>query len=185
MSKNKVSLQDEASQGVMPEGDDSKVTGYSVVLDSIKGEFETQESFALKFSVLMRLPVTKVKHMISRLPNTIWTGKKLSKANALLELIDEAGGVGHIVENIERPGEKAEEPEKEESGSEGTCQKCGFPLKEKESYCSFCMTPVKGQQSKKSPHKPVIEKSPMIPSTRLLFYIIILLAGVVLAIVLR
>ena len=145
---------------------------------------ETIESFALKFAVLMRLPVTKVKHMVSRLPNTIWTGKKRSKANTLLELIEEAGGIGRVVEKFEQPA-KSGESEKAQSPSDGLCRKCGFPLKKDEGFCSFCMSPVKEQQSKPAASRPIVEKSPMIPPARFLFYFAILLVGVILAIVLR
>ena len=184
MSRKKASLQEEITEDLVPEGNEGKVIGYSVVLDSINSAMEIPESFALKFSVLMRIPVTKVKHMVSRLPNTMWTGKKLSKANMLLELIGEAGGVARVVEEFERPGGTDEE-EKKQSPSEGLCRKCGFPLKKDEKYCDFCMTPVKEQEGKPVASRPVVEKSPMIPPARFLFYFFILLAGVILAVVLR
>lgn len=184
MSSKKASLQEEIMEDLVPDENEGKVIGYSVVLDSINSAMETPESFALKFSVLMRIPVTKVKYMVSRMPNTIWTGKKRSKANMLLELIGEAGGVARIVEKLERPG-RIDEAGKEQSPSEGLCRKCGFPLKKDEKYCDFCMTPVKEQERKPIVSKPIVEKSPMIPPARFLFYFFILLAGVILAVVLR
>lgn len=184
MSKKKASLQEEIAEDLVPEESEGNIIGYSVVLDSINSDMETLESFALKFSVLMRLPVTKVKHMVSRLPNTIWKGSKRSKANMLLELIHEAGGVARIVENYERLDE-AGKAEEEKSSSDGLCRKCGFPLKKDEDFCDFCMTPVKEQQSQPAASKPVVEKSPMIPPSRLAFYFVLLVAGVILAIVLR
>ncbi len=184
MSRKKVSLQDEILDDLALDENDGTVIGYSVVLDAINSDMETLDSFALKFSILMRIPVTKVKHMVSRLPNTMWTGRKRSKANMLLELIGEAGGAGRVVENFERPGE-IDEKEKVKSPSDELCRKCGFPMKEDEEYCSFCMTSVKERKGKPVVSKPVIEKSPMIPTARFLFYFVILIAGVILAVVLR
>ena len=184
MSRKKVSLQDEILDDLALDENDGTVIGYSVVLDAINSDMETLDSFALKFSVLMRIPVTKVKHMASRWPNTIWTGQNRSTANMLLQLMGDAGGAGRVVENFERPGE-IDETEKEKSPSDGLCKKCGFPMKEDEEYCSFCMTSVKERKSKPVVSKPVIEKIPMIPPARFLFYFVILVAGVILAIVLR
>ena len=184
MSKKKTSLQEEIVEDLVPGENEGTVVGYSVVLDSIKSDMETLESFALKFSVLMQLPVTKVKHMVSRLPNTIWKGAKRSKANMLLELIEEAGGVGRVVENYERPAE-SEEAQAEQPSSSGLCSKCGFPIKMEEEFCSFCMTPLKEQQQRTHASKPVVEKSPMIPPARFIFYFALLLGGIILAVVLR
>jgi hypothetical protein len=184
MPRKKISVQEEIADDLVKEEGEETITGYSVVLDSIRNDMETPESFALKFSVLMRLPVTKVKHMVSRLPNTIWTGKKRAKAKMLLELMEEAGGVGRIVENHERPN-MADRAENKQAKSGELCRKCGFPLKKTDQFCNFCMTSVQELQGRPVANKPVVEKSPMIPTARFLFYFALLLAGIILAAVLR
>jgi hypothetical protein len=176
----KHSLPDEVVKHLVPEESAAEVIGYSVVLDSIRSEIETVDSFTLKLSVLLKQPVTKVKHMVRRLPGSLWRGKSISKAKKLLEFIEEAGGVAHIVENHSTPAENAGEQEQE-----GTvCRKCGFPLKKDDDYCDFCMTPLK-EPNEKPVNIPAVVKQPSIPPARLLFYLIVLVAAVLLALALR
>jgi hypothetical protein len=183
MSEKRSTLQEDIARDVLPEGEDRKIESYSVVLDSIRSEIETMDSFALKFSVLLKIPVTKVKHMVRRLPCTLWRGKSLSKAKMLVELAGEAGGNARVVENEETP--RASEGEKPKKGDERTvCSKCGFPLKQGEEFCNFCMTSVKDQAGRRS-SAPVVEKNPQIPPARLFFYIVLVLIAVILAFVLR
>ena len=124
----KHSLPDEVVQHLVPEESADETVDYSVVLDSIRYEMETIDSFSLKLSVLLRQPVTKVKHMVRKLPASLWRGKSVSKARKLLELVEEAGGVARIAENHCRPGERAGRQMQEET----VCGKCGFPLKKED-----------------------------------------------------
>ena len=183
MPEKRSTLQEEIVQDVMPDGEDRKIESYSVVLDSIRSEIETMDSFTLKFSVLLRIPVTKVKHMVKRLPCTLWRGKSLSKAKMLVELAGEAGGNARVVEQEEKPDARAgKKSKKEEEGA--ACSKCGFPLKQGDEFCNFCMTPVKGSAGSR-PSAPVVEKPPQIPPARLFFYLVLVLVAVVLAFLLR
>ena len=182
MSEKHTELHDDVVQDVLPEDDEEKVESYSVVLDSIRSEIETQASFALKFSVLLKMPVTRVKHVVKRMPSTLWKGKSLSKAKMLVELAEEAGGVAHIVENRAASPEPREEEAKKQS--KAACAKCGFPLKKDDEFCNFCMTPVKEPTGQKV-SAPVVEKNPHIPTARLFFYLVLLLLAVILAFALR
>ena len=183
MPKKRMTLQEDIAEDIIPEGKGSEIESYSVVLESIRTEIETMDAFTLKFSVLLRIPVTKVKHMVKQLPCALWKGTSLSKAKMLVELAGEAGGVASIVENHKTPAPAAEEKENRSNGK-SVCSKCGFPLKRDDEYCNFCMTPVNATPPTKHA-KTVVEKSPQIPPARLFFYLVLLLIAVILAFALR
>ncbi|HSG29387.1 MAG TPA: hypothetical protein VLA34_12975, partial [Candidatus Krumholzibacterium sp.] len=44
-----------------------------VVMDGVHHEMETLDSFAIKFSLLTNMPVTRVKHLMRKLPASLWT----------------------------------------------------------------------------------------------------------------
>ncbi len=146
---------------------------YCVILDEVRADMETAESFAIKFSLLTKIPVTKTKHLMAKFPATIWTGFGHAKAENILGLIEEAGGVGRIIEGateaLVRDSSKAGKPH-------SICSWCGFPLKEGELFCGFCMTPV--QESENSGRHWVVQtKLTGMPPRRLLLYVAILIIG--------
>ena len=183
MSDERSTLQDEIANDVGPEGTERVIESYSVVLDSIRSEVETADSFALKFAVLLKIPVTKAKHMVRRLPSTIWKGGSHAKAKMLVELAAEAGGNARVVANEQAPPPRTESAPKKARGK-AVCQKCGFPLKPTDEFCNFCMTPVNEQAGTRAP-VPTVEKRSPIPPSRLLFYLVLMLAATALAFLLR
>jgi hypothetical protein len=183
MSEKRSTLQEDIAQDIIPEGKEGKADSYSVVLDSIRSEIETAASFSLKFSVLLKMPVTRMKHIVKQLPSTLWRGKNLSKAKMLVELAEEAGGVAHIVENHDAPPDAAGNKAKKDA-DKAVCSKCGFPMKKEDKFCNFCMTPVKESIGART-SAPVFQKTPQIPTARLFFYFVLLLIVVILAFVLR
>jgi hypothetical protein len=148
---------------------------YCVVLDSVRSDMETVESFTIKFSLLTKVPVTKTKHMIAKFPATVWTGYGHAKAENILSLIEEAGGVGRIIEG-------ATEALVRDSSKSGkahlTCRWCGFPLKETDIFCGFCMMPT---QESENPgrHWSGHSKLAGMPPRRLFLYIAILVLGAI------
>jgi hypothetical protein len=183
MSEKRSTLHEDIAGDLMPDVEEGRVESYSVVLESIRSEIETLDSFSLKFSVLLKMPVTRMKHVVKRLPATLWKGKSRSKAKMLVELAEEAGGVARIVENRESP--RADQSEKDKKAAEKVvCSKCGFPLKKDDVFCNFCMTSIKEKTGTRV-SAPVVEKQAQIPTARLFFYFVILLMGVILAFVLR
>ncbi len=150
---------------------------YCVILDSVREDMETVESFVIKFSLLTKVPVTKTKHMIARFPATVWNGFGRAKADNILSLIEEAGGVGRIIEGtseaLVRDSSKA-------GKAHPTCQWCGFPLKEGDVFCGFCMTPIQ-EGEKLSRHWNVQSKLTGMPPWRLFLYIAILIIGGIIA----
>jgi len=146
---------------------------YCVILDEVRSDMETAESFAIKFSLLTKIPVTKTKHMMAKLPATIWAGFGHAKAENILSLIEEAGGVGRIIEGnteaLVRDSSKANK-------AHLTCRWCGFPLKEEELFCGFCMTPVH-EGDHPGRHWVVERKLSGMPPRRLFVYIAVLIIG--------
>jgi hypothetical protein len=154
---------------------------YSVILEEIRPDVETPDSFAIKFSLLTKTPISKMKHIVSSLPTPIWTGQGTSRAENILALIEEAGGRGSIVEGEEATLVKGSS---RAGKNRVSCRWCGFPIKAGDTHCDFCMTPV-GDVEKEEIHWERGSAQAIIPPKRLLCYILILVAGVIFAIVTR
>jgi hypothetical protein len=137
----RAATQDPIIPGDPPDAGES----FRVVLEDVVSGFETADSFAIKFSLLAKIPVSKVKHVTRNLPATIWSGQGRSLAERVLSLIEEAGGKGKIVESRSAaPVASQPAPAKPaaSAGSKHSCGWCGFPMKEGETRCGFCMTAV-------------------------------------------
>jgi hypothetical protein len=151
---------------------------YRVMLDDIASGLETADSFAIKFSLLTKTPISKMKHVVHRLPAPIWSGRGRSRAEHILALIGEAGGKGSIVEIENASPASAEAPAQQPAKGQLTCHWCGFPLKEEETHCGFCMTPVGNAERNEHPHEGPKRKA--IPSPKRLFcYVVALAVGIV------
>lgn len=155
---------------------------YQVVLDGVRTEVETNASFALKFSLLANLPVTKVKHLMKSLPAVMWTGKRKSQALSLLNLVEEAGGTGRIVEEEYAPDMEHVSGEKATRGK--ICQKCGFPIKKEDLFCNFCMTPV-DEGERQSLNLVVPHRHNSSAAYRYLFFILLIVVALILTFILR
>jgi hypothetical protein len=153
-----------------------------VMLVDIKREIETPDSFAIKFSILTKTPLPKVKHMIRTLPVTLWKGEGRAKAERILSIIDEAGGKGSIEEETQPEPASAPEAAPVERP---VCRYCGFPLKEGDTRCEFCMTTV--TENRPSERHSIADTAPRarIPRTRLVMYICLIVAAIIAFILLR
>ena len=158
---------------------------YSVILEGIRSDMETRDTFTIKFSILTKAPLSKMKHIMSTLPATVWTGPGRSRAQSILALIEEAGGKGSIVEGGAAAPAKASPKESKESKGQQVCAWCGFPLKEGESLCGFCMTPVKDGAPKMERHNPSAARFRGVRPKKLLLYGIVLVLGIVVLLILR
>jgi hypothetical protein len=164
---------------------------YRVILDEVRADRETPDSFAIKFSLLTKLPITKTKHLIARFPATIWAGLGRQKAEHILNLIEEAGGRGRILDGDPEPvppdsikGEPSGADSSKGSEAPLTCRWCGFPLKEGDTFCEFCMTPV--QEGEKSGGQRASKgRGTGIPSRRLFLYAAILVLGIIVILLVR
>ncbi|MDD4856470.1 MAG: hypothetical protein PHD74_00030 [Candidatus Krumholzibacteria bacterium] len=155
---------------------------YRVVVERIRTEIETPDSFAIKFSLLTKTPLSKMKHLVGCLPVPIWTGAGRSRAESILKLVEEAGGEGKVIEM--RADEPAPVAAKEREARQ-SCGWCGFPLKEGDKYCGFCMTPV-GEAGDNDPRHPRTPKRACgIPAKRLLCYVVVLIVGIIITMLIR
>ena len=155
---------------------------FSVILEGIRSDVETRDTFTIKFSLLTKAPLSKMKHIVTSLPATVWTGSGRSRAKSILALIEEAGGTGSIIEGAAAAPAKASAREPK---SESACAWCGFPLKEGEALCGFCMTPVKDGAPKMERHHPSGKKFKGIRPKRLLLYGIIIAVEIIVLLVVR
>ncbi|HSG28538.1 MAG TPA: hypothetical protein VLA34_08670, partial [Candidatus Krumholzibacterium sp.] len=60
----------------------------------------------------------------------------------------------------------------------------GFPLKKDDQFCDFCQTPVGGEPGKIR-RVPVIDGKSAVPPARLLFYMLVLFAAVIITFVIK
>ena len=182
-----MSIQDSAYRSAGPEDgvEMANNTIYRVVLEGIKSEIETPDSFAIKYGILTSTPVTRVKFMLRNMPKTILETKSAAKARGALELIEEAGGIGLIEDFDMESAPKVEISEEEPTiatADEKTCLKCGFPLKEGDEYCQFCHTPLVEKKSHKI--KSVLKAGGggnLVEPKRLVIYVMALLVLLLLA----
>jgi hypothetical protein len=181
------STQKSAHFGDVPGGRNS----YRVMLEDIASGIETTDSFAIKFSLLTKTPISKTKHIVNRLPAPIWTGEGRSRAEHILALIEEAGGKGSIVETGSAPsGSPAFAPSPAAASAapagpaspvkcKSACRWCGFPMKEGETRCGFCMTAIGDAEKSENQREPRM-RAKAVSRKRLVCYAVALVVGVVL-----
>jgi hypothetical protein len=164
---------------------------YRVILEDIASGIETTDSFAIKFSLLTKTPISKMKHVVHRLPAPIWSGEGRSRAEHILALIEEAGGKGSIVETGGAPPPPASpagprvpggpvgsgEPAKT-AKSKSTCRWCGFPMKEDEKRCGFCMMTVGDVERSEHKSKATV-RAKAVSRKRLICYAAVVVAGII------
>ncbi len=156
---------------------------YTVILDGIAEEIETIESFAIKFSLLTREPVSKIKHLTKNVPAVIWSGDRKARGVSILSLIAEAGGIGRLETGKESPRPQGRKNSDVKEQGDTICKQCGFPLKKDDDYCRFCLTPVEEISRKKGERVKSEKKKPSIPPARLVIYIGIVIIALLLALV--
>jgi len=161
--------------GDSPDGQKS----YRVLLEDVASGIETADSFAIKFSLLTKTPISKTKLLVNHLPARIWSGQGRSRAEHILALIEEAGGRGSIVEAGSAPPASAAVPTGPDTPDESktVCRLCGFPMKEEETRCGFCMTPV-GEPAKSEPPPELPKKARSVSRKRVICYACVLAAGI-------
>ncbi len=153
---------------------------YRVVIDGIRDEYETLDSFCIKLSLFLRAPITRIKVITNKIPCVLWSYSDQLKAKKLVKLVEEAGGIAHIEELRDEPDET-----KEEIDHDLVCKSCGFPLKEEDKFCPFCMTPVSGEGKQsvdtKEKNIPITNgEKYQIPPYRLVIYLVIVIVALIL-----
>lgn len=178
---------------------------FRVVLEGVKGAYETEESFAIKFGLAASQPVTAVKRLLRSVPSMVWEGEDGNRAAGILAMIDEAGGRGRIDEiasgsapsgrSLTGSGETdsegppdAKSAAKKETPQAASCPKCGFPARTGDEYCPFCMSPYEERLKHRVAEIAGLRpggRYASIPPRRLLLYVSVLLAALLIDILLR
>jgi hypothetical protein len=128
---------------------------YKVLLEGIDRDRETVESFALKLSMRLRTPITRVRHIMGRLPATLKEGLTVAQANRLAAVLEELGGVVRVEAYYEIPGQrsgrstglrpKGEVP----AGRRRRCPQCGWEEAPEAEFCSLCLAPFEPKREEK------------------------------------
>jgi hypothetical protein len=173
-----MSMRDSIYRSAIPEDGENMADGrskdilYRVVLEGIKSDIETPDSFSIKYGILTSTPVTRIKFMMRNLPKTILETRSAPRAHG--------GGIGMLEEYdpVEKPKVEITEEEPTIATVEGSnCLKCGFPLKKDDEYCQFCHTPL--VESKMREIKTVLKAGGgnyLVHPKRMLFYLGLVLA---------
>jgi len=153
---------------------------YRVIIDGIRDQYETLDSFCIKLSLFLRVPITRIKVITNSMPCVLWSYSDELKAKKLVKLVEEAGGIAHIEQLKEETDDT-----KEEIVHDLVCKSCGFPLKEDDKFCPFCMTPVSDQEEKSADKKEkdisiTGEEKYQIPPYRLVIYLVIVVVALIL-----
>jgi serine/threonine protein kinase len=101
-------------------------TTYRVVLESIDGLRETNESFAVKLATKLRVPLPAVRGYVDNMPSTLPGEHPHRKAVFLAGLLEEVGGIARI------------EVCRSERDSINACPECGSAVKPDADFCPFC-----------------------------------------------
>ena len=156
-------------------------TKYKVILEGIAGPHETKDSFAIKFSILAKIPVSRTKFWIRNAPFVVWKGLGKRNAQKHLSIIKESGGKGTITEvEMSHPMTKEDS---DNAGGERVCSKCGSPLSKDDKFCPFCAAPIEPVLPKKNRQTTVYNKTsePAVPKGRMVFYLIAIVALILFA----
>jgi hypothetical protein len=85
---------------------------YRVILLSIDPEKESPDSFAIKMSIRLRVPMPKVKHLLKYMPCDLKSGLTIQQANKLYHVLQELGGVAEVEQYFLTPGSVAQRSKK-------------------------------------------------------------------------
>ena len=161
---------------------------YRVVLEAIDPHKETKESFALKLSMQVRTPITRVNSIVKNLPYSIKNGLSLEQAKRFSAVLEELGGIVTVVEYVVKAGESHPAPEtqwtpasrngdsdlsksgarglKSEDGKTVVCKHCGWENSGEVDFCAFCFASFRNRQvevktltDRLPEENPLLEKS--------------------------
>ncbi len=133
---------------------------YRVILEEIDPQKETPESFAIKLSMKVRTPITRINHIIRNIPYPIKSGLTIHQASKFADILEELGGKVSLASYDLRHGEADPVigPKWKRTGLEAAdrspttdsqsdildaengivCEKCGWNNEQDAEYCVFC-----------------------------------------------
>jgi hypothetical protein len=117
---------------------------YRVILEGIDTDTETPDSFAVKLSVKVHVPLARAQLVARCLPYTAKSGLNTEQANRLKTLLEEIGGKTRVEPYFVTPQDPvaADGPAGERAGGGKTpvlCPECGAEQPSGAAYCSFCL----------------------------------------------
>lgn len=124
---------------------------YRVILDAIDREVETPDTFALKLSIRLKSPVTRMRQLVSRAPCVLAQRLPYKKARWLAKVIEELGGTARLEVVVDAAPVVEEEaplatsteiakPLERRSASGGiVCPRCGWEEEPDARFCSMCL----------------------------------------------
>jgi tRNA A-37 threonylcarbamoyl transferase component Bud32 len=125
---------------------------YRVVLEAIDREVETPDTFALKLSIRLKSPVTRMRQLVSRAPCVVAQRLPYKKARWLAKVIEELGGTARldvvvdaapVVEEkaapVEAPSATPKPLERRTTSGGILCPRCGWEEEPDARFCSLCL----------------------------------------------
>jgi hypothetical protein len=117
---------------------------YRVILEGIDGGIETPDSFAIKLSSRVHVPLARAKLVARCLPYTAKSGLNAEQANRLKTMLEEIGGKARVEPHFVTPQDPltAAGPSRDQAGSGKTpvvCPGCGAEQPSGVTYCSLCL----------------------------------------------
>lgn len=136
---------------------------YRVVLYGIDRARETQESFAIKMAMRLKVPMPRVKQIVANIPCTLKRGMSVAQANRLRTIVEEMGGEASVEDYYEVPGASRVSPERSENAAndesgEKRCPECGWANDPDSTHCALCLKIFKKELAAKR------EESDSVPS---------------------
>lgn len=130
---------------------------YKVVLEGYDTEVETADTFALKLSLRLSVPLPRARAVVNNLPQILRGGMTASEANKLKSILEDIRGIVHLGTHFVTPGQnhhdidtditagdwerRQNEGRLQRGSSPGTilCPNCGWEEEETSSHCSICL----------------------------------------------
>ena len=117
---------------------------YRVILESIDSDAETPDSFAIKLSSRVHVPLARAKLVARCLPYTAKSGLNAEQANRLKTMLEEIGGKARVEPHFVTPKdtlERAAPARIRPAGvtSPAVCPGCGAEQPAGATFCSFCL----------------------------------------------
>jgi serine/threonine protein kinase len=127
-----------------------KNADYRVILETIDRSVETPESFALKLSMRLKSPVTRIGQLVSRAPCAVAQRLPYKKARWLQSVIEELGGTARLeMVTDAAPAEEQPTPsasreiskplERRSPTGAIVCPRCGWEEEADARFCSLCL----------------------------------------------
>jgi hypothetical protein len=126
---------------------------YRVILEGIDTGVETPDSFAVKLSSRLNVPIARAKLVARCLPYTAKSGLNAAQANRLKTVLDEIGGKARVEPHFVTPPEPNDRETRssrpaDRSAATLVCPACGSEQPKDAKFCAFCLRKFRDPQSR-------------------------------------